>query len=112
MLCGFLSSLWLYLLWKSVCDGWLPCVQGNILVRLVDPNTVWGRVANVLRIPISPHLVLLDVGMVAQLAPEDQHHMLRFFKAITKQDGDGIGRNILAMSDHQTCPVSNSNLLV
>jgi predicted unusual protein kinase regulating ubiquinone biosynthesis (AarF/ABC1/UbiB family) len=92
--------------------GWFACVQGNILVRLVDPNTVWGRVANVLRIPISPHLVLLDVGMVAQLAPEDQHHMLRFFKAITKQDGDGIGRNILAMSDHQTCPVSNCNLLV
>jgi predicted unusual protein kinase regulating ubiquinone biosynthesis (AarF/ABC1/UbiB family) len=80
-------------------------MQGNILVRLVDPNTLWGRVANVFHIPTSPHLVLLDVGMVAQLTPDDQRNLVHFFKAVTKQDGSKIGSTILALSDEQKCPV-------
>jgi len=30
----------------------------------------------------APKLVLLDVGMVAELTPEDQHNLVGFFKVI------------------------------
>eukprot|EP00891_Asterochloris_glomerata_P006606 jgi/Astpho2/6606/fgenesh1_pm.00101_%23_7_t len=77
---------------------------GNILVRLVDPNTLWGRIATFLKVNTSPHLVLLDVGMVAELDPGDQQNLVGFFKALTSQDGEALGHNILDFSDNQTCP--------
>ncbi|DBA94718.1 hypothetical protein WJX77_012360 [Trebouxia sp. C0004] len=77
---------------------------GNILVRLVDPNTRWGRIATFLKVNTAPKLVLLDVGMVAELTPEDQHNLVGFFKALTSQDGEALGQNILDFSEHQTCP--------
>ena len=54
--------------------------SGNILVRLVDPNTTWGRIATFLKVNTAPKLVLLDVGMVAELTPEDQQNLVGFFK--------------------------------
>lgn len=77
---------------------------GNILVRLVDPNTRWGRIATFLKVNTAPKLVLLDVGMVAELTPEDQHNLVGFFKALTSQDGEALGQNILGFSENQTCP--------
>ncbi|KAL0041617.1 hypothetical protein WJX79_009511 [Trebouxia sp. C0005] len=77
---------------------------GNILVRLVDPNTRWGRIATFLKVNTAPKLVLLDVGMVAELTPEDQHNLVGFFKALTSQDGEALGQNILDFSENQTCP--------
>ena len=56
------------------------CHAGNILVRLVDPNTRWGRIATFLKVNTAPKLVLLDVGMVAELTPEDQQNLVGFFK--------------------------------
>ena len=53
---------------------------GNILVRVVDPNSLWGRVANYFGLNTAPHLVLLDVGMTAELTPEDQGNLIQFFK--------------------------------
>ena len=122
-----------------------------------------------LQVNTSPHLVLLDVGMVAELDPGDQQNLVGFFKAractthsvaaacgvmtrplpglvkakchhaaagmagciaapltvalherlktshrgllvqaLTSQDGEALGHNILDFSDNQTCPVGHS----
>lgn len=53
---------------------------GNIMVRVVDPNSLWGRIAHFFDLNTSPHLVLLDVGMTAELSPHDQQHIISFFK--------------------------------
>jgi len=58
-----------------------PVRAGNILVRVTDPNSAWGRVAHFFRLPPAPHLVLLDTGMVATLTPGDQRNLVDFFKA-------------------------------
>ena len=120
-----------------------------------------------LQVNTSPHLVLLDVGMVAELDPGDQQNLVGFFKArgctthsvfsrllrheassakpgqrrvascssrvgwgallplcplleelktshagllvqaLTSQDGEALGHNILDFSDNQTCPVGH-----
>ena len=57
---------------------------GNILVRVVDPNSPWGRVAHFFQLPPAPHMVLLDTGMVATLTPGDQRNLVQFFKARTR----------------------------
>ena len=53
---------------------------GNILVRVTDPNSMWGRITNYFGIHTSPKLILLDVGMVARLLPEDQQNMIDLFR--------------------------------
>ncbi len=52
-----------------------------------------------------PKLVLLDTGMIAELTRADQGHLINFFKALTKQDGERLGRAILDMSELHTCQV-------
>ena len=49
-------------------------------MRVVDPNSLWGRVAHFFNLNTAPHLVLLDVGMTAELSPHDQSHIISFFK--------------------------------
>ena len=61
-----------------------PCADlhpGNILVRVVDPNSTWGRIANFCRFKTAPHLVLLDVGMTCELTPDEQRNIVGFFQA-------------------------------
>lgn len=53
---------------------------GNILVRKTDPNTRLGRLAWFFGVRLPPHLVLLDVGMTAELTPQDQRNLVGFFK--------------------------------
>jgi predicted unusual protein kinase regulating ubiquinone biosynthesis (AarF/ABC1/UbiB family) len=53
---------------------------GNILVRVTDPNSLWGRVTNYFGITTSPKLILLDVGMTAELLPEDQQNLIDLFR--------------------------------
>lgn len=77
---------------------------GNILVRVVDPNSLWGRVAHFFNLNTAPHLVLLDVGMTAELSAHDQSHIVAFFKAITAKDGSALAKNILTFDDNQKCP--------
>ncbi len=45
-----------------------------------DPRSYWGRLAQRLDLSNPEHLVLLDVGMVAELTPDDQAHLVQFFK--------------------------------
>ncbi|KAF8067109.1 ABC1 family protein [Scenedesmus sp. PABB004] len=97
---------------------------GNILVREVDRSggiaerfalllkqLSWGLPLPGLRevfrnvvMPPTPQLVLLDTGMIAELSKADQTSVVQFFRALTKQDGGGIARSILAMSEMHTCP--------
>ena len=58
----------------------LPLPAGNILVRVVDPNSLWGRVTYFLNIPTAPRLVLLDAGMTAELTRQDQMNLVKFFR--------------------------------
>eukprot|EP00879_Flechtneria_rotunda_P001028 GHRR01001165.1.p1 GENE.GHRR01001165.1~~GHRR01001165.1.p1 ORF type:complete len:760 (+),score=252.82 GHRR01001165.1:251-2530(+) len=97
---------------------------GNILVREVDRSggvaerlalllkqLSWGLplpgVREVFRnvvLPPTPQLVLLDTGMAAELSVTDQRSVVQFFKALTQQNGEGIARSILLMSERHTCP--------
>ena len=56
------------------------CTAGNILVRVVDPNSLWGRITYFLNIPTAPRLVLLDAGMTAELTRQDQMNLVKFFR--------------------------------
>ncbi|KAK9803443.1 hypothetical protein WJX73_001415 [Symbiochloris irregularis] len=76
---------------------------GNILVRVTDPNSLWGRITRFFHLNTAPHLVLLDVGMTAELSPDDQTHIIQFFKAITAKDGSALAQNILSFDDSQSC---------
>ncbi|GFH25969.1 ABC1 domain-containing protein, partial [Haematococcus lacustris] len=48
-------------------------------------------------------LILLDTGMIAELSKPDQAGLITFFRALTKQDGAGLGQAILDMSERHTC---------
>ena len=58
-------------------------------MRVVDPNSPWGRVAHFFQLPPAPHLVLLDTGMVATLTPGDQRNLVQFFKARARWKREG-----------------------
>ena len=45
-----------------------------------DPVSYWGRLAARLDLGSPEHMVLLDVGMVAELTREDQANLVQFFK--------------------------------
>ena len=99
---------------------------GNILVRdggkqqqpqqqqktgdissLPPPSTFFSRAAAALGLPPPPpHLVLLDVGMAAELAPRDQRSLLRFFKALALRDGRGVGGAVLDFATAASLPAS------
>uniref|UniRef100_A0A0D6R1D5 ABC1 atypical kinase-like domain-containing protein n=2 Tax=Araucaria cunninghamii TaxID=56994 RepID=A0A0D6R1D5_ARACU len=72
---------------------------GNILVR-VRP----GRPSRTPLFPSKPHVVLLDVGMTAELSENDRLNMLEFFKAIALRDGQAAAQCTLKFSRHQSCP--------
>lgn len=47
-----------------------------------------------------PRIVLLDSGMIVSLSPDDQRALKKFFSALTRLDGEGLGRAILALSEN------------
>eukprot|EP00967_Tisochrysis_lutea_P029257 scaffold34163_cov22-Tisochrysis_lutea.AAC.1 len=52
----------------------------------------------------SPLVCLVaDTGMIAELSKPDQGHLIDFFRAMTKQDGEQLGKAILEMSERHTC---------
>lgn len=52
------------------------------MVRVTDPNSMWGRVTNYFGLNTAPKLILLDVGMTAELDPSDSENLLQFFKVL------------------------------
>ena len=68
---------------------------GNILVRMEEPappGTLRGALARALGFAAHPHLVLLDVGMIARLTGDDQRHLVDFFKVGWGMAVEGVGR--------------------
>ncbi|KAF5831929.1 T23J18.5 [Dunaliella salina] len=55
--------------------------------------------------PMYP-LMAPDTGMIAELSKPDQGHLIDFFRAMTKQDGERLGMAILDMSERHTCKVT------
>jgi aarF domain-containing kinase len=79
---------------------------GNILVRVEDDGGPWNfgqYLKKRLNLTSAEHLVLLDVGMVAELTRDDQLKFVDFFKAITAKDGHALGLNILKFAEKETC---------
>ena len=47
---------------------------------MTDPNSLWGRITNYFGLNTAPKLILLDVGMTAELQPDEQESLINFFK--------------------------------
>lgn len=73
---------------------------GNILVRM-EPGYA---APNKKLFQSRPHVVLLDVGMTAELNVQDRSTLLDFFKAIAQKDGRSAAECTLKFSRSQTCP--------
>ncbi|KAL3691248.1 hypothetical protein R1sor_004899 [Riccia sorocarpa] len=71
---------------------------GNILVRVKS-----GRSAKSL-FRSRPHVILLDVGMTAELSQRDRVTLLEFFKAVALRDGRKAAECALQFSRAQNCP--------
>eukprot|EP00246_Nothoceros_aenigmaticus_P015260 TRINITY_DN6258_c0_g2_i1.p1 TRINITY_DN6258_c0_g2~~TRINITY_DN6258_c0_g2_i1.p1 ORF type:complete len:584 (+),score=92.10 TRINITY_DN6258_c0_g2_i1:128-1753(+) len=77
---------------------------GNILVRIERGKTPASKGMSRTR----PHVVLLDVGMTAELSPRDRQTLLQFFKAVALKDGRRAAECTLNFSKDQTCPNPNA----
>lgn len=73
---------------------------GNILVRMAPGNPA----PNKQMFRSRPHVVLLDVGMTAELNPRDRYTLIDFFKAIALKDGRKAAECTLKFSRAQNCP--------
>ncbi|KAF5205077.1 Abc1 family protein [Thalictrum thalictroides] len=72
---------------------------GNILVRISQSKTPRRRLFK-----SKPHVILLDVGMTAELCKGDQVNLLNFFKAVALRDGRTAAECTLRFSKQQDCP--------
>ncbi|XWS51995.1 hypothetical protein CRYUN_Cryun11dG0029600 [Craigia yunnanensis] len=71
---------------------------GNILVRVKD------RPSHKQLFSSRPHVILLDVGMTAELSRTDRMNLLEFFKAVALRDGRSAAECTLRLSKQQHCP--------
>jgi len=73
---------------------------GNILVRMEPGNPA----PNKQMFRSRPHVVLLDVGMTAELSQRDRRTLVDFFKAVAVKDGRQTAECTLKFSRNQSCP--------
>lgn len=72
---------------------------GNILVRVAHSKPQHKRIFR-----SKPHVILLDVGMTAELSKKYQVNLLEFFKAVALRDGRTAAECTLRLSKQQNCP--------
>ncbi|OMO80447.1 hypothetical protein CCACVL1_12952 [Corchorus capsularis] len=72
---------------------------GNILVRIKDRRSSHTQLFS-----SKPHVILLDVGMTAELSKTDRINLLEFFKAVALRDGRSAAECTLRLSRRQLCP--------
>lgn len=72
---------------------------GNILVRLPQRKSSRKKLFR-----LKPHIIFLDVGMIAELSKSDRHILLEFFKAVALRDGRTAAECTLRLSRRQSCP--------
>ncbi|KAL2622671.1 hypothetical protein R1flu_002876 [Riccia fluitans] len=71
---------------------------GNILVRVKSGRSAKSFFRS------HPHVILLDVGMTAELPQRDRVTLLEFFKAVALRDGRKAAECTLQFSRAQSCP--------
>lgn len=94
-----------HIFWLESCDQVDNFIHadlhpGNILVRMEPGNPA----PNKQMFRSRPHVVLLDVGMTAELNPQDRYTLLDFFKAVALKDGRRTAECTLKFSRAQRCP--------
>ncbi|XP_028788224.1 uncharacterized aarF domain-containing protein kinase 2-like isoform X2 [Neltuma alba] len=72
---------------------------GNILVRVPQRKSSRRRLFK-----SRPHVVFLDVGMIAELSGSDRVNLVEFFKAVACRDGQTAAECALRLSKQQSCP--------
>lgn len=72
---------------------------GNILVRVPHNKSLRKQLAK-----SKPHVIFLDVGMIAELSKSDRLNLVEFFKAIARRDGRTAAECTLQLSKQQKCP--------
>ncbi|KAI4967422.1 hypothetical protein ZWY2020_027823 [Hordeum vulgare] len=77
----------------------LICTREHILVRL---NESKNKRKTFFR--SKPHIVFLDVGMIAELSVADRDNLKQFFKAVAVRDGRTAAKCTLKLSENQNCP--------
>ncbi|XP_068657391.1 uncharacterized protein [Aristolochia californica] len=70
---------------------------GNILVRVSQAKLPQKNKSK-------PHVIFLDVGMIAELSKSDRVNLLEFFKAVAVRDGRTAAQCALRLSKQQNCP--------
>ncbi|KAH9547034.1 hypothetical protein CY35_11G012500 [Sphagnum magellanicum] len=74
-------------------------LEDNFVHGDLHPGNIFVRFNNNL-----PEVVLLDVGMTAELNPRSRGIMLEVFKAVAKKDGYAVADWTLQFAEDQTCP--------
>ncbi|KAL2523961.1 Protein kinase superfamily protein [Abeliophyllum distichum] len=72
---------------------------GNILVRVARSKPSRKRLFK-----SKPHVVFLDVGMIAELSKNDRMNLVDFFKAVASRNGQTAAECTLRLSKKQNCP--------
>ena len=77
--------------------------------RLLPPLSIYER-ANLPPSLSSPPLPVRERARLPplprpQLRPTDQRNLVDFFRALTRQEGENLGRSILTLSEQHTCKV-------
>ncbi|KAL3522154.1 hypothetical protein ACH5RR_014988 [Cinchona calisaya] len=72
---------------------------GNILVRVAQSKPSRKRLFK-----SKPHVIFIDVGMIAELSKIDRSNLLEFFKAVARRDGRTAAECTLRLSKKQNCP--------
>lgn len=72
---------------------------GNILVRVAHSKSSGKRIFK-----SRPHVIFIDVGMIAELSKSDRVNLLEFFKAVARRDGRTAAECTLRLSKQQNCP--------
>ncbi|KAG6689440.1 hypothetical protein I3843_11G173600 [Carya illinoinensis] len=72
---------------------------GNILVRVTHSKPSHKQIFR-----SKPLVILLDVGLTAELSKKDRVNLLDFFKAVALQDGRTAAECTLRLSKQQNCP--------
>ncbi|CAM6036199.1 unnamed protein product [Sphagnum compactum] len=74
-------------------------LEDNFVHGDLHPGNIFVRFNNNL-----PEVVLLDVGMTAELNPRSRGIMLEVFKAVARKDGHAVADWTLQFAEDQTCP--------
>ncbi|KAL2651822.1 hypothetical protein R1flu_019950 [Riccia fluitans] len=74
-------------------------LKDNFIHGDLHPGNIFVRFKN-----RRPNVILLDVGMTAELSSRSRQILVNLFEAIAKKDGKNVAEWTLQFSDNQSCP--------